>query len=139
MAKKNIKTSNYTLADALIRIKNASAVYKKTVRVPRSKFIETVLNVLKKEGFIEDVQPVEDSPYELEVHLAYKDDVPPVPKVEHVKFFSKPGRAIYIRVSDIKPVRSGYGVQIISTPKGIMTTKEAKKQNVGGKLICEVW
>jgi len=132
-------TTNYPVADALIRLKNASAVYKQKTLVRKSKFILEILRVLKENNFIKDYKELADRPYEVLVYLNYKPGNPPVPKIEHVKFFSKPGRRWYVRVSDLKPVRSGYGIQIITTPKGVMTTQEAKKQNVGGELICEIW
>ena len=139
MVKKVGLTSNYTVADALIRLKNASAVYKDKTWVKKSKFVLAVLKVLKDNGFIRDYKELDERPYEVLVYLAYKPGNPPIPKIEHVKFFSKPGRRWYVRVSELKPVRSGHGIQIITTPKGVMTTVEAKKQNIGGELICEIW
>ncbi len=138
MAKK-IRHTNYVLADTLIRLKNASAIFKDKTWVRKSKFVLAVLEVLKKHGFIRDYKELDERPYEVLVYLAYKPGNPPVPKIEHVRFYSKPGRRWYVRVSDLKPVRSGFGIQVITTPKGVMTTDEAKKLNVGGELICEIW
>ncbi len=127
---------NYTLGDALIKIKNASAVFKKEVLLNNFKIIRAALDALKRAGFIENYEETEDKK-QLRVRLKYRDKY--TPYVGHVKFFSKPGRRLYVKVKEITPVRSGVGVVLISTPKGILTSNEAKKENVGGEIICEIW
>ena len=127
--------TNYTLGDTLIKLKNASTVFKKFVLVDNYKINRAVLDALKRAGFIEDY--VDNDEGSITVELKYRDQH--TPYIQNVRFYSKPGRRLYIRVSEITPVRSGQGVVLISTPKGILTSKEAKKENVGGELICEIW
>ncbi len=130
--------TNYPIADALIRIKNAQAVFKKSVRVPNTKLVKAVLQVLKDKKWIRDYKEVNQGK-EIRVRLRYKEGPYPIPYIQNVKFFSKPGRRWYVKAKDLTPVRSGYGIQIISTNRGVMSTDEAKKKNLGGELICEIW
>ena len=127
---------NYTIGDTLIRLKNASAVFKREVEVDNFKIIRAVLDALKRAGFIDGYEETQDGK-KLKVFLKYRDKY--TPYIENVKFFSKPGRRLYVRVKELTPVRSGVGVVLISTPKGILTSTEAKKENVGGEIICEIW
>jgi len=126
--------TNFGIGDAIIRMKNASMVGKATVEFPKFKFIIAVLEVLKRTKFVVD--------YEIlgrKINVTLRYDEQAMPLIQNVKLLSKPGRRWYIKVEDIRPVRSGTGIMIISTPKGVMTTGEAKKANVGGELICEIW
>ena len=127
---------NYTIGDVLITLKNASSVKKKKVKVLNTKFVRGVLDLLKKHNYIKDYVIVDDARY-LEVELNYRKDGEPY--IANVKFYSKPGRRWYVRASALGPVRSGHGIMIITTPKGILTSLEAKKENVGGEIICEIW
>lgn len=126
--------TNYSIGDLLVRLKNASLVSNERVEVPKFKYGIAVLEVLKTDKFIEDYEIVNNS---IEVSLKY--DTKGIPAISNVKLFSKPGRRWYIKSNEITPVRSGTGLQIVSTPKGVMTTVAAKKQNLGGELICEIW
>ncbi len=125
------------ISDLLARIKNALLAGKKEEIVPASKMKFNLLKILKKEGFIEDVKKIriKEKDY-LKIELKYKDKLPVIQGFERV---SKPGRRIYIKNSEIKPVFNGLGIAIISTPLGLLTDKEARQKGVGGEYICKVW
>ncbi|MDP1629336.1 MAG: 30S ribosomal protein S8 [bacterium] len=126
------------IADMLTRIRNAQAVGQKTVELPFSKFKFELAKTLKKEGFIQEAlkRGKKSSRRSLEITLKYQEDAP---QISEIKRISKPGRRFYVSCKDIKPVKQGFGIMIISTPKGLMTSREAKKQKLGGEVICEVW
>ncbi|MEX0594797.1 MAG: 30S ribosomal protein S8 [Patescibacteria group bacterium] len=121
---------NDTVSDFLTRIRNAFMAQKKVARVRHSKMVEDIANILKKEGFISSF--TKDG-YNLDVELDL--NVP----LNHIKRLSKPGIRRYVKYSAIPRPRSGFGMVIISTPKGVLTGHQAKKQKVGGELICELW
>jgi len=122
------------IADLLTRVRNAvKARHTKTV-VTYSKLKLAIVEVLKKHEFIEDYKVVKSGSFdEIEILLN------PSHSSLHLKRVSSPGQRIYIKTNQLKPVLNGYGIGIISTPKGVMTTMEAKKTGLGGELICEVW
>ena len=126
------------IADFITQIKNASAIGQATVTVPYSDFKMRVAELLKKEGYLGDVEKkgkkVRKS---LEVAIAYEEDG--TPKVKDVKRLSKPSRRMYRGAQEMKPVRGGYGVVVVSTPDGVMTGHEARKKNVGGEILFEIW
>ena len=125
------------IADMLTSIRNAQAVLKETVKIPFSKLKFEIAKLLKKTGFVEKVEKKDKGiKRTIEIKLKYEDKEP---AISGLKKISKPGQRIYIGVREINPIRSGYGINIISTSKGLMTGKEAKKQNLGGEVICEVW
>ncbi len=122
------------IADLLTRIRNAAKARHKAVRMPSSKFKVSLLSVLKKGGFILDFKEESSgTARELVVELS------PQHSQLSLKRISKPGQRIYIHSSDIKPVLNGYGIGVISTPQGVMTTSEARRKKLGGELLCEVW
>lgn len=129
------------IADMLTRIRNAQKVRKERVTVSFSKVKLKIANVLKETGFISSVErktkKTNKSEHEdIEIVLKYADGFG---AVTGLKMVSKPSRRMYIKATDIKPVKSGYGVAIISTSKGIMNSLEARKNNLGGEIIFEVW
>ncbi|MBU4348629.1 30S ribosomal protein S8 [Patescibacteria group bacterium] len=124
--------------DLLIRIKNAQAVNKETVKVPYSAMDRAVLNVLKKGGFIDDFTAIGRVPKKiLEVNLKYKEDGKGI--VSGVKVLSKPSRHLYSSYNEIYPIRQGYGLLVVSTSKGIMDGRSARKIKLGGELLFEIW
>jgi small subunit ribosomal protein S8 len=130
-----------TISDMLIRIKNAQAVDKEQVVIPFSKMKFEICRILKEAGFIGEVEKKtkKDKKSEhnyLSVNLKYEEGHG---ALNGVKLISKPSRRMYIQAKDIKPVRSGYGIAIISTSKGLMSSVEARKNKIGGEIICEVW
>jgi len=125
------------LSEMLNSIKNAQAVSKTTVVFPFSNFKYEIAKILEKEGFIEKVEKEgKKTSKNLEINLKYKDKIP---AISGLKRISKEGQRIYINYKKIKPVKGGYGIAIISTSKGLLTNKEARKQKIGGELICEIW
>lgn len=129
---------NDPIADMLTRIRNAVARKFDKVNFPASSHKRAILDVLKNEGYIEDFEVVGESPKaELSVVLKYGSHGEPV--ITRIRRISKNGCRIYTRVDDIRPVLGGLGIRIISTPKGVMSDREARKNNVGGEVIAEVY
>ncbi|HUW71583.1 MAG TPA: 30S ribosomal protein S8 [Candidatus Humimicrobiaceae bacterium] len=125
------------ISDMLTSIRNALAVKHSTVVVPFSNLKYEVGKIFEKEGFIEKIEKKgKRSKRLIEITLKYSDDVP---AISGLKRISKPGQRIYSNWNKIKRVKGGYGVAIISTSKGLMTNKEARKNKLGGEMICEVW
>jgi small subunit ribosomal protein S8 len=125
------------IADMLTIIRNALAVSKESVELPFSKLKFEVVKVLEKEGFVEKIEKKGRGVNKvIEIKLKYEDKKPTISNLKRV---SKQGQRIYLGVKDLKPVRSGFGILIISTSKGLMTAKEAKKKKLGGEVLCEVW
>jgi small subunit ribosomal protein S8 len=118
---------------------NAQAVAKKQATVsPCSNMKFQILEILKGEGFILDAKKKgKDPKKKILVDLKYNEDG--TPALSRIKRISKLGKRVYVSVQEIKRVRSGYGISIISTSKGLMTNKEARKQKVGGEMIAEIW
>lgn len=109
---------------------------KESIESPYSKFREAVLKKLQSLGYIEDYSVEGDVVKTMTINLRYEDGVP---AMTDVKLFSKPGRRWYITVKEMKPVLGGMGYAFISTPKGILTNKEARKEQVGGELLFHIW
>lgn len=125
------------IADLLIRIKNAHMARQEQLLVPFSKIKKNIAEILQKEGYLESVSVTEANPFsQLEIKLRY---IGKMPALTDVKRLSKPGRRLYAPAKDIPRALGGYGITIISTSRGMMTDKEARKQNIGGELICQVW
>ena len=126
------------IADFLIRIKNAYLVKKKLVEMPWSKMKEKMAEMLVKEGFLKSAKVKgEKSQFKiLELELKYEGKKA---VLNEVKRISKPGVRIYEKVNKIPKVRQGVGITIISTPQGLMTDKEARKNHQGGEIICQIW
>lgn len=125
------------IADFLIRLKNAGDVGHENVSIPYSKLKMAVASILKKEGYIADVSKKgKKITKSIEVNLASADGVP---KIKGIKRISKPSRRVYLGVKNISPIRHGYGLLILSTPKGLMTGKEARKGCVGGEALFKIW
>lgn len=121
------------VADALVRIKNGYNVGKLTVKVRYSKLILGICKLLVSEGYLESCNQKKN---EIEAVLKYNNRKPAISDVKRV---SKPGLRVYKGANDLPRVLNGMGIAIISTPKGILTDKEAKKQKVGGEVLAEVW
>lgn len=125
------------IADFLSQIKNAQITGKETVKTSVSKLKLSLAKILVKAGYLESIEKKGRGFRRfLVVKLKYKDAQPVITNLKRV---SKLGQRFYIKHKDIRPVRDGYGLSIISTPKGLMTNKQAKKQCLGGEVICEVW
>lgn len=122
------------IADLLTRIRNASTAHHYSAVAPHSKVKEEILRILKERGFIEDYK-VDTSGKFKELEVVLKEDNPNIT----LKRLSKPGQRIFLKKDELKSVKSGLGITIISTSKGLMTNYEARKANLGGELICEVY
>ncbi len=121
----------------LTQIKNAQAVKKESIKFPYSKMDEKVLDVLKANGYVGDFEKKgKGTKRILEIYLKRKDNET---GIEGIKFISKPSRRIYIGYGKIRPVKHGYGLNVFSTPKGILTGREARKNKVGGEILFEIW
>ena len=126
------------IADMLTRIRNAVRVERPFVEMPISKVKRGVADALKREGFIWEWKEVEAQPSNgLRLELKYGPNGEQL--IRHIKRISKPGRRIYSRAKDLKPVLNGLGITIISTSQGVMSDREARSKNAGGEVICEVW
>jgi len=126
------------IGDMLTRIRNAQAVRHQIVDIPFSKMKLKIAEILKQEGFILDFKKQrKNSQKIIKIKLKYLENN--VPAISGLKRVSKPSRRIYKKTKEIKKVKSGYGIAIISTSKGLMTDKEAKKRKLGGEVICEIW
>ena len=117
-------------------IKTAGFVKKTSIVLPHSKMKEAVLALLKKEGYIKTYSVSTGVKPTVEVVLEYKNQAPRINGVERV---SKPSKRVYTGVKDITSVKYGHGMSVISTPKGIMTGKEARKEQVGGEILFTIW
>ncbi len=126
-----------TISQMIISIKNGSLVGKESVLVPYSKLKNAILDCLVKEGFVSSVakKSKKGQPF-LEIGLVYGDNKPKISDVERV---SKPSKRVYIGVKEIFPVKNGKGLMVLSTPKGILSGKEARKEQVGGEILFKVW
>jgi len=126
------------IADMLTRIRNGSKAKLEKVDIPSSKLKLEIAKILKDEGYIKNLKMVKDRRQGvIRVYLKYTDDE--VPVIQGLKRVSKPGCRVYAGNDAIPKVLAGLGVAILSTPKGIQTGKQAKKDNVGGEVLCHVW
>lgn len=125
------------ISDMMTRIRNAIKAGHLKTDIPSSKMKLAIARILKDEGFIKNFKLIDDNKQKLlRVYLKYNTDNEPA--IIKMKRISKPGRRIYIQAEAIKPVFNNLGIRIISTSKGIVTNKTAKKLNVGGEVICEI-
>lgn len=126
------------LGDMLTRIRNGQKARKSSIISPASKLRENVLEVLKNEGYIRGYskQEISEGIGQLTIELKYYEDQPVIRSLDRV---SKPGRRVYAKIKDLKPVNNGLGTIILSTPKGILSDGNARELNVGGEVLCNVF
>ena len=126
------------VADMLTRIRNANMVKLQKVDIPSSNLKVSIANVLKQEGFIKNYKVISDNLQGiLRVYLKYVDEKDSV--INEIKRISKPGGRVYVKSEDIPVIKSGLGVAVLSTSKGVITDNAARKAGVGGELICTIW
>ncbi len=126
------------IADMLTRMRNAINRRHPSVDIPHSRMKESIASILRDEGFIHRFEVVPDGNFQaIRVHLKYTDERRPV--MTHLKRLSTPGRRLYAGATHIPRARGGMGIVIISTPRGVISGTRARRENVGGELICEVW
>jgi small subunit ribosomal protein S8 len=129
---------NDPIGDMLARIRNAALRKRSKVLTPASRMRERVLEVLQSEGYIRGFSVVQQPGAfpQFEVELKYFDGEPVIAEISRV---SKPGRRVYSSIADLKPVKNGLGISILSTPKGVMSDSAARVANVGGEVLCQVY
>ncbi|MDR3508173.1 MAG: 30S ribosomal protein S8 [Caulobacteraceae bacterium] len=129
---------NDPIGDMIARIKNAAMRKRSKVLTPASKLRQRVLDVLQDEGYIRGYSVVQNPGEfpEFEIELKYFDGEPVIAEIARV---SKPGRRVYSSIKDLKPIKNGLGISILSTPKGVMSDSAARDANVGGEVICRVY
>jgi len=126
------------VADFLTRIRNAQRAHHQKLDVPASKLKAEIARILKEEGYIANYKAAEEEGRRvLRVYLKYGPNNESV--IRDVKRISKPGCRVYIGRDEIKRVQGGLGISIMTTPKGVMTGRQARRENVGGEILCEVW
>jgi len=126
------------IADMLTRIRNANMVRQEFVLMPWSKMKVAIAKILKEEGFVHDYEVLKGRPARtIKIRLRYGDKNQPM--IMGLKRVSKPGLRVYVGASEIPRVYGGLGIAMLSTPKGVMTGRQAWKQHLGGELLCYVW
>ncbi len=126
------------IADMLTRIRNANTVGHETVEIPASKMKKAIAEILKEEGYITDFDVIEDDKQGMiKVTMKYGANKERV--ISGIKKISKPGLKVYAKAGEVPKVLGGLGIAIVSTSKGIVSDKEARKLGVGGEVICYVW
>lgn len=134
-------TTSDPIADMLTRVRNALMARKRTVDVPRSKIKVELARILKEEGFITDYTVGDELPVpmihiELKYYGSRRERRPVITQITRV---SKPGRRVYRKRTELPIVLSGTGIAIITTPKGVMTAQQARREGLGGEVLCYVW
>lgn len=125
------------IADMLTRIRNANRVGRKAVLIPASKICRGIAQVLRDEGYIDDFDVVEDDKQGmLRIHLKYSLSGDKV--IHEIKRISKPGRRVYSGVDGLPKVLNGLGISVVSTSKGVMSDRKARREKVGGELLCQI-
>lgn len=133
----NFMIKNDLIADMIVRVKNAAATRKESVLFPYSKLAVAVAGALERTGYIESLPKKGKRVLrQIEAKIIYNDGRP---KFKGARRISKLSKRVYWKIKDVTPVKSGHGSLIISTPKGILTDKEARKENVGGEALFQIW
>jgi small subunit ribosomal protein S8 len=126
------------IADMLTRIRNAVQVERPHVDVPLSKVKRGVADVLRREGYVWEWKEIEAEPVrQLRIELKYGPNGERI--IQRIRRVSKPGRRVYRRARELKPVLNGLGITILSTSRGVVSDREARQRNLGGEVLCEVW
>jgi len=126
------------IADMLTRIRNAVRIERPFVEMPASKVKKGVADVLKREGYIWDWAEVEDDPVQkLRLELKYGPNGERL--IRNIKRVSKPGRRVYSRARDLRPILQGLGISVVSTSRGVVSDREARQRNLGGEVLCQIW
>ena len=126
------------VGDMFTRIRNGQMRSLNSVEIPSSKFRKNILEILKNEGYIKDyfIEKTENKKTSLKISLKYYEGDP---VIKEIKRISKPGRRVYSRANSIPRIQNGLGLAIISTPQGVMSDVDARKNNIGGEVICKVF
>jgi small subunit ribosomal protein S8 len=131
-------TTNDPISDLLTRIRNAVSARHGSLRIPASKTLGSIANILKDEGYLQGCELLDEGPQKtLVLHLRYLGDRSNA--ITTLKRVSKPSRRRYVGVGDIPRVKNGLGIAILSTSRGVMTGGQAREQRVGGEVLCTIW
>jgi len=125
------------ISDMLTRIRNAKRINRRQVNIKASNICEGIADVLRKEGYIEDFDRIDDGKQGI-LRITLKYDQEGVPIISEIKRISKPGRRIYSSVADLPHVLGGMGIVVVSTSKGVMSDKNCRESNMGGEILCMV-
>jgi small subunit ribosomal protein S8 len=126
------------ISDLLTQIRNANRVFKEKIEVPSSRMKESIVAILKREGFIRNYRVLDrGSKRTIRIYLKYGPNKERV--ITNLKRISKPSLRVYSGVSHLPHVLGGLGIAIVSTPKGLLTDREARAEHVGGEIVCEIW
>lgn len=126
------------IADMLTRVRNAMSARHPKVDVPASKLKTEIARILKEEGYILNYKVAEEGPKRtIKIYLKYSDSNAPV--ISHLERVSRPGCRVYVGRNDIPRVLGGMGINILTTPRGVMTGRSAHKEGVGGEILCQIW
>jgi len=126
------------IADMLTRIRNGLMVKQQSVKMPSSKMKHQIARILTQEKYIRGykIVPIDEHRRVLTIYLKYTDDSPTILGIERV---SKPGRRVYVQLTNLPRIHGGLGMAILSTPKGVLTDRQARMLGVGGEVVCNVW
>jgi len=127
------------IADMLTRIRNAVAIANASVDVPASTFKQSLAEVLVREGYLKSVERATDERGHPVLRIGLKYGPKRAPIIHQLTRISKPGRRAYAKAKQVPVVRGGLGIAVISTPHGLLVDREARRKNVGGEIVCEVW
>ena len=127
-----------SIGDFLTRIRNGLRAKHKSVEVPTSKLKLEMARVLKEEGYIVGYRTIEEGPHKrLEVRLKYGPEKQPV--ISYIQRVSRPGRRVYVGGREVPRVQGGLGINILTTPRGVMNGRAARQRRIGGEVLCEIW
>ncbi len=126
------------IADLLTRIRNAVKAQKEEVDIPSSEIKIAISKILKEEGFIKNFKVLKDSPQGT-IRISFKKLEGNESVIHEIDRISKPGMRVYVKVDEIPKIRNGLGVAILSTPRGVITDRQCRKEHVGGEVLCSVW
>lgn len=125
------------IADSLTIIRNANSARKETVEFPASKLLESIVTIFKNDGYIEDFRLLKDNKQGvIKVYLKYENNKQPIMGIKRI---SKPGLRVYVENDRIPKVLSGLGTAVLSTSKGVISDREARKLRIGGEVLCYIW
>ena len=128
------------IADMLTRIRNATRTHKETVNIPASKFKEQLANVLVQEGYVQSVERLRPEGEKFDVlRVTLKYGVKREQVIKHIERISRPGRRAYVSADNLPRIQRGLGLAVVSTSRGLLPDREARKQGVGGEVICVLW
>lgn len=126
------------IADLLTRIRNGAQARMQSVEIPHSKIKVEIVKILEQEGYLSGHEITTESKFpNIRVHISY--DARRRPVMKKLRRVSKPGLRVYQGAGDLRPIRSGLATRIVSTSRGVMTDREARKNHIGGEVLCEVW